>query len=99
VVGELDMLTYPRLLEELQAATVDGPRHLVLDLSRVTFFSAAGVRLLLQTRTAQDDDHRMLRLVPSGRIWRMLDALDMASEFERSDDVGAAVAACAADRV
>jgi len=33
--------------------TRDGPSHLVLDLSRVTFFGAAGVRVLLDLREAQ----------------------------------------------
>ena len=56
VVGEIDLLTYPRLQLVLDAAlfgTVDQPTgHLVIDLSGVTFCSARGLALLADTAQA-----------------------------------------------
>ena len=59
VVGEIDLLTYPRLQLAVDAAlfgTVDQPTgQLVIDLSRVSFCSARGLSLLADTAQAAAD--------------------------------------------
>lgn len=51
VVGEVDMLSAPRLEETAQRALADAPPLLVLDLSGVTFLSSAGLSALVRTKT------------------------------------------------
>ena len=47
-VGELDMLTAPELRTQL-AAQLEQCGHLILDLSEVTFLSAAGLHVMVET--------------------------------------------------
>ncbi len=53
-VGEIDSFTSPLLRERLVTATA-GARHLVIDLSGVTFFGAAGAEVLMTARESQRD--------------------------------------------
>jgi anti-sigma B factor antagonist len=92
-VGEVDLITGPLLRNQLQKAT-DKPRHLVLDLSDVTFFSAAGVEVLMQTLMAQQDRYALVLVGNSPRVMRVLDVLNLVQRFPRYDDVDDAVAAC-----
>jgi anti-sigma B factor antagonist len=93
-VGEVDLITGPLLRNQLQKATTDKPRHLVLDLSDVTFFSAAGVAVLMQTLRAQQNRYAFILVGNSPRVMRVLDVLNLAQRFSRYDDVDDAVAAC-----
>jgi anti-sigma B factor antagonist len=83
------------LLEPLQKATSDGPRHLVVDLSGVTFFSAVGVGVLMQTLAAQQGRYAMVLVGNSRPVMRVLAVLKLAQRFPRYDDVADAVAAVA----
>jgi anti-anti-sigma factor len=94
-VGEVDLATGPLLLDQLQKATSDEPRHLVVDLSGVTFFSAAGVEVLMQALTAQQDRYAMVLVGNSRPVMRVLDVLKLAHRFPQYDDVDDAVAAAA----
>lgn len=93
-VGEVDLATGPLLRDQLHKATSDGPRHLVVDLSGVTFCSAAGVEVLVQTLRAQQNRYAMVLVGNSRPVMRVLDVFDLAQRFPRYDDVDAAVAAC-----
>jgi anti-anti-sigma factor len=92
-VGEVDMATGPLLLEQLQKATSDEPRHLVVDLSGVTFFSAAGVEVLMQVLRAHQSRYAMVLVGNSRPVMRVLDVLKLAQQFPRYDKVDDAVAA------
>jgi len=94
-VGEVDVATGPLLLDRLQKATSDEPRHLVVDLSGVTFFSAAGVEVLMQALTAQQGRYAMVLVGNSRPVMRVLDVLKLAQRFPWYDDVDEAVAAAA----
>jgi anti-sigma B factor antagonist len=94
-VGEVDLATGPLLWEPLQKVISDGPRHLVVDLSGVTFFSVAGVEVLMQTLTAQQDRYAMVLVGNSRPVMRVLDVLKLAQRFPRYDNVDDAVAAVA----
>lgn len=79
VVGSLDAVASPRLLEELEART---PPAVALDLSAVTFIDSAGIEALLELRAR----HGRLRLrAPSGVVRRVLSLLDLLGEFEVVD--------------
>ncbi|MGN9811353.1 STAS domain-containing protein [Micromonospora sp. BQ11] len=52
VRGEVDMSTAHLIAELAEHAITRRPARLVLDLSRVTFFSAHGISVLLQTHDA-----------------------------------------------
>lgn len=45
--GEIDIVTAPRLVDELNRLIDGGVDHLVIDLSHVTFFGAAAVNGLI----------------------------------------------------
>lgn len=63
VTGELDMDTAPEVGAAIVSGLVEHPSALVLDLSGVTFFSSAGLSLLLETRGRTDT----LAVVATGR--------------------------------
>ena len=50
VAGELDMLTVPRLREELNEAIERGVRRLVLDLGEVSFIDSVSLAAIVNTR-------------------------------------------------
>lgn len=73
VAGEVDITTAPILRDQLCKAISTNPRHLVVDLSAVTFFSAAGIHALHTPRAAQDENQQLV-LVGTGRpVARVLD--------------------------
>ncbi len=47
VSGELDLATVPLLMTEAQLALDRAARHLILDLSRLTFVDSSGLSLLI----------------------------------------------------
>lgn len=93
VAGEVDTFTAPLLRDELREATGNGRSHLVIDLTGVTFFGAAGIRLLIQARDAQHDGYQLV-LVASRPVVRVLDICALDQPLPRYPDVDSAVAAC-----
>ena len=80
--GEVDQLTRARLAATLAAAVAavaerPGRAAVVLDLSRVSFFSAAGVHCVVDAAAALAARDRALHLVcpPGGPAWTVLDLL------------------------
>lgn len=65
VAGELDMKTAPILAEALDG---DTPAVLVADLTRVTFLSATGLRVLLAAAERVRAQGRCLGLVTDSRL-------------------------------
>ncbi|MFC4946067.1 anti-sigma factor antagonist [Pseudonocardia sp. GCM10023141] len=93
VVGELDTLTAPLLnarLQEQQAAA----RHIVLDLTDVTFLGSAGLAVLVGAKDAADAAGGRLWVVPGSRIVkRAMEATGLLPHFAIADDVPEALAA------
>jgi anti-anti-sigma factor len=58
-VGEIDLVTSPMLLEVMVEA-VDSRRHVVVDLSAVSFLDSTGLGVLLRT-PAEDCDNSQNR--------------------------------------
>lgn len=87
VSGDLDVLSAPALEEALTGAGA-----LVLDLSEVTFFDSAGVRLLdrlARSCAARGDGFRVVA-PPGGRARRVLQVVGLLDGVV--DDVATAVA-------
>jgi anti-sigma B factor antagonist len=94
VIGEVDLATAPLLLERLQQACSDGARHLVVDLSGVTFFAAAGVGVLHEARAAQAPTQELLLVGKDRLLLRVLDVC--AVGYRRYCHLDHALAACEA---
>lgn len=65
-VGEIDMLTTPRLVAALQLLLSAHPHTVVVDFTGLTFLSAAGLGTLAETAVAGHDHGIVLRLVAHG---------------------------------
>jgi anti-sigma B factor antagonist len=75
VAGEIDLLTAPSLGQAL--AAVRAPK-LVIDLSEVTFLSAAGLGMLELVAQRADETTRQLRVVAcSAAVLRPLSVVDL----------------------
>lgn len=67
LVGEVDLATESLLREQLQQAVMAGPRHLIVNLSDVSFLSVGGVGVLLETWRAQQHRCEMVLAWIRGR--------------------------------
>lgn len=63
VLGEVDLSTVPVRRLGLHAALATEPRGLVLDMTGVTFFSVAGLRVLDELATSHRHEQLVVRLV------------------------------------
>jgi anti-sigma B factor antagonist len=71
-VGEIDLVTCPMLLEVMVEA-VESRRHLVVDLSAVSFLDSTGLGVLLRTQQRIAATHKSMRLVgPDGMVAKVL---------------------------
>ncbi|MDE3724386.1 STAS domain-containing protein [Nocardiopsis sp. N85] len=74
ISGDIDLMTAPGYRTRLFEVLRDGGDRVVLDLSGVTFFSAAGLSLLAETRARAERAGVDLRLAaPSARVVRLLE--------------------------
>jgi anti-sigma B factor antagonist len=77
--GELDLVGAPRLLDAIPGGS--GP--VVLDLAGVQFMDSSGLRSLLEARQSCIDAGRPFAIArPSAAVSRVLELVDLASEFE-----------------
>jgi RNA polymerase sigma-B factor len=83
-VGEIDQVTAPPLQDQLNRVIASKPRHLVIDLSWVSFLSAAGLSVLLNARQAAARQGIALELrAPNRRmVVRMLEITGLDHLFE-----------------
>lgn len=82
VDGDVDLATAGQLKAAADAALDGSPLRVVVDLSRVNFFSAAGLRVLLHLR--EDAYHAAVDVVlraPSPAVRTVLDIADAARHF------------------
>ena len=80
--GELDLGTEDVLADELNRAVASDAKHILLDLSGLTFIDSTGIRLLV--RTHRQVAARRLRLVPGadGQVRRVLQLTGVAGCLE-----------------
>ena len=90
-VGEIDLATVSGLRDRLARLQVDGPPHLVIDLTGVTFIDSLGLGALIGAHKRA----RVLRgsfvVVPSAVARRVLVATALDRVFDLRDSVEAAL--------
>jgi anti-sigma B factor antagonist len=70
--GEIDLATSPAL-REVMITAVESSRHLIVDLSAVTFLDSTGLGVLLDTHKNIATTHRSMRLVgPTRSVAKVL---------------------------
>jgi anti-sigma B factor antagonist len=71
-VGEIDLAT-ASLMREVMAEAVESRRHLIVDLSAVTFLDSTGLSVLLRTRQRIEATHKSMSLAgPTGLVARVI---------------------------
>jgi anti-anti-sigma factor len=90
--GEFDASNSERLLEQLQVLVADSTVNLTLDLSRVGFFSASTVGVIVQlTEKFRQDDRRFTLVFPSPEVQRVFGACGLTAMLDRRDFNGGGV--------
>ncbi|MFD4032660.1 STAS domain-containing protein [Streptomyces sp. NPDC058637] len=80
VAGELDMATAPVLRAQALALIEQGHRHLILDLSAVTFCDSTGFSALVGIyRCAQTADGTLVLAAVPDRLARLLDLTGLSA--------------------
>ena|SRR5262245_15192762 len=96
VAGRLDAKTAPRLLEHCQGARATA-KHLVLNLSDVTFLSSSGVGVLLVLAERAKSEGGSLRIAaPSQAVRAPLELLNLHRFLTIDGSEGEALAALGA---
>ncbi len=93
VDGRIDSSTAPELNISIEALIQSGKFHIILDLSKVTFMSSAGLRVLINAQKACKRYNRgevVLADIPSN-IASALDLAGFMPLFKSYKDVTAAV--------
>lgn len=74
VVGEIDHVTAPALRMACEAAAGQRQRHLIIDLSEVTYMSSAGINLMLNLRHEHTEPQRLHLILNATltRLWSLI---------------------------
>ncbi|MEU4342730.1 STAS domain-containing protein [Nocardia sp. NPDC023852] len=92
VAGEADYYTADVLRSRLIGSLNSAGPLVVVDLSKVTFFGVAGLRVLIDARTRAGHTGRRLRLVTGPRcVDRLLEVAGEVAYFERVTSLADAV--------
>ena len=93
VFGEMDMCTVHQAEQPLRHELAAPPPALVLDLLDVTFIDAAGMRMLVDARSAAHRTETDLRVALPRVVLRPLSILGLSDGFAMYGTVADAVAA------
>jgi anti-anti-sigma factor len=93
VSGDVDMLTGPRVRDELRRCLGRRPPLLVLDFSAVTFFGTAGLGLLVEARNAATPDTAVRVVAGTRTVLRPIQIAGLDQVVAVFDDVEQALAA------
>jgi len=82
VAGEIDMATAPTLAARIHGEQPAPQGQLVIDLSRVEFCDASGLRVIVDAnrRVSEIRGHLILRSVPAN-VQKLLTATELANTF------------------
>ncbi len=72
VIGELDVATAPWLDDQLSLALASNAARVIVELERVTFIDAHGLRLLMRHARSREHGDRVAIESPSFPVQRML---------------------------
>ncbi|GHE75846.1 hypothetical protein GCM10017786_00910 [Amycolatopsis deserti] len=91
IAGEIDVATVPALTAHLRRALRLGREAVVLDLSGVRFFGAAGLTALLEARREGDVRGVRVGVVPSRAVRGVLDLFGLGDVVDACSTVQAAL--------
>ena len=80
--GEIDLATVPELRDRISLLQVDGPPHLVIDLSGVTFIDSLGLGALIGAHKRARVLQGSLVLIPSDAATRVFAATALDRVFD-----------------
>ncbi len=90
VSGELDLATVPRLRAEAEAVLERSARHLVFDLSRLTFVDSSGLSLFIDlNERAAHEGWRLSLTRPPDRTFSVFSITGTDANLPFIDDQGA----------
>jgi anti-sigma B factor antagonist len=90
--GELDLLGAPRLLSEIENATVDSADIVVLDLDGVCFIDSGGLRAVLAAHERASGRGQRLALTPgSPQVERLLSVAGVSGHLQTIASADAAL--------
>jgi anti-sigma B factor antagonist len=92
-VGEIDMATAPALRERISRLQIDGPPHLVVDLSEVTFIDSLGLGALIGAHKRARVLRGSLIIVPGAAARRVLAATALDRVFDLRESLDEALTA------
>ncbi|MFE9694865.1 STAS domain-containing protein [Micromonospora sp. NPDC005806] len=79
LAGELDMSTAPQLNDAIDRLVAEGRRHLLLDLSELTFCDSTGIAAFVRGDNRVATDGGWLRVIgATGRVARVLEVTGLA---------------------
>lgn len=91
VVGELDLATVPELESALEGLP-PGTRHVLLDLTKLTFLDSTGMAALLTaSRRLRSESGSLVLLVDDAQVLRVLQVTGLDRRLAIEDDREAAV--------
>lgn len=93
VAGEIDLCTAPTLRENLVRAFGFQANTMVVDLSPVTFFAAAGVTALIEVLAEAEKSARRVLLITAGRsVGRVIEITGLSASLHCVGSLDAALA-------
>ena len=84
-VGEIDMATVPRLRDRVANLQIDGPPHVVVDLTEVTFIDSLGLGALIGIHKRARVLQGSLVIVPGVAARRLFTATALDRVFDIRD--------------
>jgi anti-sigma B factor antagonist len=90
IAGDIDIQTAPGATAFLTEATATSPRHLILDLSGVTFLASAGISLLMAAQSGGDGIRGQLHLLgvtDNLQVQRPLPLVGLLDRFDIAPDL------------
>ncbi|MGH8928274.1 MAG: STAS domain-containing protein [Acidimicrobiia bacterium] len=91
--GEIDLATVGQLEDELNSAIAEDVKHVVVDLTEVTFMDSTGLRALLSAHQSLGGAGRRLALVVAGGpVDRLLEISGVGQSIEIFSSIEAATA-------
>ena len=89
LIGELDLATAPDVTTHLRYLTADGVRHLVLDLTPVTFMASPGISMLVTALAEASgiDRVHLVGVANNDYVRRVLDITGVRERFADHEDL------------
>jgi anti-anti-sigma factor len=80
--GDLDLTGVPALAEHLAQILARMPRHLVFDMTRVSFLDCAAARVIAGTARSLPEGHRPVLRRPAPEVGRLLELTGLDADCE-----------------